>query len=106
VDWEELGRAVLVGFTFVHEVLVRMQTEQAQWSAETRDEPDADEAAAARAAGLLGVSLTATPDEIRAALRAKLATSRLHPDHGGDGELARALIAAQNLLLARARGRS
>ena len=55
------------------------------------------------AAMILGVSLDATEDEIRAALRARLADSRLHPDHGGDGDEAKQLIAAKNLLVERAR---
>ncbi|MCU1281247.1 MAG: hypothetical protein JWM53_4793 [bacterium] len=58
---------------------------------------------AANAAALLGVGVDSTEDEIRAALRARLASSRLHPDHGGDGEQAKALIAAKNLLIERAK---
>jgi hypothetical protein len=60
----------------------------------------------ARAATLLGVSLDASEDQIRAALRAQLASSRLHPDHGGDEDEAKELIAAKNLLVERARARS
>ena len=63
--------------------------------------PDTEAQAAAQ---LLGVGLDASPDEIRAALRAKLANSRIHPDQGGDGEEARRLMAAKNLLISRARG--
>jgi hypothetical protein len=59
----------------------------------------------ARAASLLGVEVDAEPDEIRAALRSRIARDNLHPDHGGDGVQATELIAAQNLLLARARRR-
>ena len=55
------------------------------------------------AAMTLGVSLDASEDEIRAALRARLADSRLHPDQGGDGDEAKELIAAKNLLVERAR---
>jgi hypothetical protein len=55
------------------------------------------------AAARLGVNANATEDEIRAALRARLASSRLHPDHGGDGEEAKQLIAAKNLLIERAK---
>jgi hypothetical protein len=55
------------------------------------------------AALLLGVGPDASADEIRAALRARLADSRLHPDQGGDGEEAKELIAAKNLLIERAR---
>jgi hypothetical protein len=53
------------------------------------------------AAELLGVPLDASADEIRAALRAKLVRSRLHPDQGGDGDEAKRLIAAKNLLIER-----
>lgn len=56
-----------------------------------------------RAAALLGVPVDASEDEIRGALRARLAVSQLHPDHGGDGEEAKELIAAKNLLVERAR---
>lgn len=57
----------------------------------------------ANAAALLGVAVDASADEIRAALRRALSASRLHPDHGGDGEQAKTLIAAKNLLIERAR---
>lgn len=72
----------------------------AEEKAEFTDSP-VDEAAA-----LLGVAPDADPDEIRAALRARLASSKLHPDHGGDGEEAKRLIAAKNLLIERARAMS
>jgi hypothetical protein len=54
---------------------------------------------AAAAATILGVAVDASADEIRAALRRALSESRLHPDHGGDGEEAKRLIAAKNLLI-------
>ncbi len=57
------------------------------------------------AATLLDVEADATEAQIRAALRARLAASRLHPDHGGGGEEARQLIAARDLLLQHARAR-
>ena len=50
---------------------------------------------------VLGVEVDAGADEIRAALRAKLSASRLHPDQGGDGIRARELIDAKNLLIAK-----
>ena len=56
------------------------------------------------AAKVLGVELTADADEIRAALRRRMSESRVHPDHGGDGDLAKKLIAAKNLLVERIRG--
>jgi hypothetical protein len=55
------------------------------------------------AAVQLGVPLDATADQIRAALRSKLAGSRIHPDHGGDGDEAKRLIAAKNYLIDRLR---
>jgi hypothetical protein len=57
---------------------------------------------AANAAALLGIAIDASADEVRAALRRALSASRLHPDHGGDGEQAKVLIAAKNLLIDRA----
>ena len=54
------------------------------------------------AAKLLGVSVDATPDAIRAALRAKIGDGA-HPDHGGDESVAKQLIAAKNLLIEHAR---
>ena len=57
---------------------------------------------AAVAAGLLlEVNLDASADEVRRALRRKLSTARMHPDHGGNGARAAQLIAAKNLLIER-----
>ena len=68
------------------------------------EEPDAeDDDETVEAAKLLGVTLSASDSEIRAALRERLRSSRLHPDHGGDGEEAKRLIAAKNHLVARVR---
>ena len=75
----------------------------ARWLGGDVDHAQPDDAS--RAARLLGISLDAEPDEIRAALRMQIVARNLHPDHGGDGEQAKELIAAQNLLLARARER-
>jgi hypothetical protein len=52
----------------------------------------------ADAATLLGVAIDAGADEIRAALRAKMAHG-VHPDHGGDARIAQQFIAAKNLLI-------
>jgi hypothetical protein len=57
----------------------------------------------AEAAALLGVTVDASEDQIRAALRGHFASSRLHTDQGGDGERAKQLIAAKNLMVERAR---
>jgi hypothetical protein len=59
---------------------------------------------AADAAKALGVDLSANADDIRAALRRRMAESRVHPDQGGDADLAKRLIAAKNLLVERIRG--
>lgn len=71
-----------------------------------RDDGEADDEDVSEAAKLLGVMPSATIDEIRAALRAKLGASRIHPDQGGDAELAKRLIAAKNLLVERAKAAS
>lgn len=57
------------------------------------------------AAARLGVDVDASADVVRAALRERLAASRIHPDQGGDHDVAAQLIAAKNLLCARARRR-
>lgn len=57
------------------------------------------------AAKLLGVSVDASTDAIRAALRARMGNGA-HPDHGGDERVAQQLIAAKNLLVEHARRKS
>src|SRR5215831_7235153 len=52
-----------------------------------------------RAAILLGVSIDASADEIRSAFRTRL--REIHPDHGGDAEATRRLIAARDLMMER-----
>ena len=73
---------------------------------EEEDEDDDEEDDAREAAQLLGVSLNATDSEIRAALRSRLASSRIHPDHGGDGAEAKRVINAKNFLIERLRAQS
>lgn len=53
--------------------------------------------AEAEARSLLGVGLAATPDEIRAAYRHKIAQA--HPDRGGSHDQAARLTAARDTLL-------
>jgi len=53
--------------------------------------------AEAEARALLGVGLAATPDEIRAAYRRKIADA--HPDRGGSHDQAARLTAARDTLL-------
>jgi hypothetical protein len=60
--------------------------------------PDRDLLTAAR---LLGVSPDADADAVRRALRAKLASTGLHPDQGGDLERAQELVAAKNFPIER-----
>lgn len=87
-----------------HERAHQERAWEASWQTAWSPPPPDPELEARAAAALLGVSLDAAPDAIRAALRSKMARSRLHPDHGGDGTEARTLIAAKNLLIERARG--
>jgi DnaJ homolog subfamily C member 19 len=72
------------------------------------DEPASPQAdpETAHAEVMLGVSPDASEAEIRAALRAKLIETRAHPDHGGNAESTRRLIAARDLLLERVRERT
>jgi hypothetical protein len=58
------------------------------------------------AAILLGVPLDASVEKIRRACRAKLTRERIHPDHGGNAETAKRVIAARDLLVRRAKERS
>ena len=57
--------------------------------------------AEAEARALLGVGLAATPGEIRAAYRRKMANA--HPDRGGSHDTAARLTGARDVLLKRAR---
>jgi hypothetical protein len=76
--------------------------EQARIAGDPSIDNQADEdPEAIEAASVLGVSVDAPPDEIRAALRRKITARAIHPDQGGDGEEAARLIAAKNLLLDR-----
>ncbi|MCU1280969.1 MAG: hypothetical protein JWM53_4515 [bacterium] len=74
----------------------------------TDDEMIADDVTADEldAADHLGISVDASADEVRAALRERIAASRIHPDQGGAHADAARLIAAKNLLCDRARRRS
>lgn len=77
-----------------------------RWLEERVDTADVavEDEAEHRAARLLGVEIDADADQIRAALRSKIVARAVHPDQGGDGSEATELIAAQNMLIARARG--
>jgi hypothetical protein len=118
IDWHELARdAFGQGFagTFIGgslAALAKALDERPRAPAapiidhSTNDDDDddvAEDEELTAAASLLGVAANATEDQIRAALRARLASSRLHPDHGGDGIEASRLISAKNLLVERAR---
>jgi hypothetical protein len=125
IDWNEIARKALGSAVFAAFVGGAMQVLSDVVRAELKaaskrnrkaeapfDEPTSTEVIADRsdelveAGELLGVDPQAGEAEIRAALRAYLAESRVHPDHGGDAEEAKRLIAAQNLLLEHARSRS
>jgi len=123
LDWDSIGRAVLGSAILAGVASLAFGVISQYWSSQSdgpdsaprprNDEPllndalsaEADETdidpEAAEAAALLGVDLEATVPEIRAALRARIISGSVHPDHGGDGEEARRLIAARDLLLAR-----
>lgn len=113
IDWHKLARdafgqgfvagfigGALHGLAQVVDAKTHEETNEPQMGS---DDEAADDAEVIEAAAALGVAATATEDEIRAALRAHLASSRLHPDHGGDGVEASRLIAAKNLLIERAK---
>jgi hypothetical protein len=103
INWADLlGRAFLAGALHLLGHAIREEMKASQ-EAPADNVPDADVDEVQEAATLLGVSVDAGEDEIRAALRARLASSRLHPDQGGDGEEAKRLIAAKNLLVERQR---
>lgn len=117
IDWGEVARTAL-GSAFIAGIaagalyVVGKVLEDVQLPAPEIVEPTPNEEEAenpsdeiAAAAALLGVSAEASEDAIRAALRERLSASRLHPDHGGDGEEASRLIAARNCLVEHARQR-
>jgi hypothetical protein len=61
--------------------------------------PSRDNAGDAEARALLGLGANATPADIRAAFRAKMAAA--HPDRGGGHDQAARLVAARDRLLRR-----
>src|SRR4051794_1405934 len=109
IDWHEVARSAIGSAFFagliggaLHVLGKAIEAEVMRTTIEetpSSEQPAPVQDDAARAAMLLGVSIDASADEIRAALRSQLAESRLHPDHGGDGEQAKELIAAKNLLI-------
>jgi hypothetical protein len=107
INWEPLRQFAIRACEVLITFNERVQAEaRARRAAEAAADLDEDDTSVRGAAALLGVSLGASADEVRAALRRKLGASRLHPDQGGDGEHAKRLIAAKNLLVERARGQS
>jgi hypothetical protein len=123
IDWREVARAAVGPALFVgavsggiyilgklveaHNARVANASRNAEADgAEDEENPTAAvDAEAVEAAELLGVSVDASANEVRAALRAQLSKRRLHPDHGGDGDDAKRLIAAKNLLIERINGK-
>ena len=105
--WRDALLAGLVAAVVVGSAVLLAHAELPAEVDET-DEPTADEATADEldAAQHLGISVDASADEVRAALRERLASSRIHPDQGGPLAAASRLIAAKNLLCDRARRRS
>ena len=122
LDWDSIGRAALgsailagvasIAFGFVSQYWANRAPSPAPTPPLRNVDPQLNEALSdeveateidpqvAEAAALLGVDLDTSAAKIRAALRARIVRDRLHPDHGGDGEEARRLIAARDLLLA------
>jgi hypothetical protein len=88
---------------WLERVVADVRARQSTSRSDTDDAETDESSQIFSAADLLGIQPDASESEIRAALRSRLASSRLHPDHGGDGEEAKRLIAAQNLLIARQR---
>lgn len=108
-SWREALLAAVVAGVVVGTAVLLSSGQPMPSPAAPDDEDDdgelATDAAELEAAARLGVDVDATDDVVRAALRERLAASRIHPDHGGDHHAAAELIAAKNLLCARARRR-
>lgn len=107
-DWAIFGAIVGAGIHVLATLVEQGKTDVDPEAAPTEPIEDAeleaeDELDVERldAAKVLGVSVDASADEIRAALRARMAETRVHPDQGGDGDEAKRLIAAKNLLIQR-----
>ena len=117
-DWKQLANDFLTSALFstlmtsaTRALRTLLDEKAAQKTREPSGERDSDitaeeaEDAAREAAILLGVDVDASESEVRAALRAHLTLSRLHPDHGGDHAKTALLLTARNLLIGRARSR-
>lgn len=93
IDWTEIGWAALESALFG-----ALLGGAKRFSEELSKRDSAEQ----QAATLLGVDIDASPDQLRVALRRKLAETGAHPDHGGDSHQAANLIAARDFLLKRA----
>lgn len=100
--WREALLAGLAAAVVVGSAVLLAHAELSPDVDERDDETTADELDAAEQ---LGITVEASADEVRAALRERIAASRIHPDHGGAHAAAARLIAAKNLLCDRARRR-
>ena len=111
-DWEKFERQTMRVLEVLAAGAVEAERFRKQWEAAAKGWSEASSATSASdheaeaAAELLGVNVNSTVAEVRSALRTKMTASRVHPDHGGDGTLARELTAAKNLLTERAKVRS
>jgi DnaJ-domain-containing protein 1 len=107
IDWDAGGRATLNVLEAFFKLMAEAdgQRESRQTASRANATVVYDDDEIEEAARVLGVSVDATADEIRFALRAKMRASRLHPDHGGDEAQAKRLIAAKNLLIERTKVR-
>jgi len=105
IDWQEVAlaalRFALVGGALGGALYFIAHADEDDRADEPTADPSLPDRAAVDAAALLDVPLDASAPQIRAALRSKLSASRAHPDHGGDDEETRRLIAARDLLLHR-----
>lgn len=88
-DWRQRARLVFDQFLD----WLAQQIAEAQARAQQPDDE------VSRAAACLGIAADAGVDEIRSAFRRRL--MEVHPDHGGDAEQTKELIAARDLLLRR-----
>ena len=105
IDWQQAGRLAwcVLNCARIMKGLPPVPLPQAPPAAAPKVEVALTPAEAAK---LLGVTIDASPDAVRAALRARMSAGGVHPDHGGDAEIAKQLIAAKNLLIEHARRKS
>ena len=104
-DWQQAGRLAwcVLNCARIMKGLPPVPLPQAPLAAAPKVEVALTPTEAAR---LLGVTIDTPLGAVRAALRAKMSAGGVHPDQGGDEEVAKQLIAAKNLLIEHARRKS